>query len=147
MIRNISYNSKEVNEEITRSVGRPYSFIKRLKLGGNGSQRLEIVEAFNDLENLLLGDNKTKFCNIELREKGIILHFRARLETHCWAVPYYLMSLFKSEDSFSIFAGAEFVRLKAAHNAKLNHSFISKILALKAEQFMLFNDNSEINGL
>ena len=145
MIKNISYNYREVNEEITGTVGKSYSFLKRLKLGGSGSQRYVFIEAVKDIEILYEGDNKTRFCNIELREKGIILHFRARQETYAWVVPYHLMSLFKSDDSFSIFAGAEFVRLKAAHNAKLNHSFVKKILDLKAEHFMLFNDISEHN--
>jgi hypothetical protein len=143
MIKNISYNYKEVNEEISGAVGKSYSFMKRLKLGGSGSQRYVIIEAFNDIEQLYERDNKTRFCNIELREKGIILHFRTRQETYGWLVPYYLMSLFKSDDSFSIFSGAEFVRLRAAHNAKLNHSFINKILNQKTEQFMLFNDIPE----
>lgn len=145
MIKNISYNYKEVNEEISETVGKSYSFLKRLKLGGSGSQRYVFIEAFKDIERLYEGDNKTRFCNIELREKGIILHFRARQETYTWVVPYHMMSLFKSDDSFSIFAGAEFVRLKAAHNAKLNHSFVKKMLDLKAEQFVLFNDISENN--
>lgn len=140
MIRNFSYNYKEVSEEIDKSVGKSYSLLKRLKLGGSGSQRFVIVEAFNGLELLLEGDNRTRFCNIELREQGIILHFRARLENYVWVVPYRLLSLFKSDDTISVFAGAEFVRLKAAHNAKLNHSFIQKLLDLKAEQFSRFND-------
>lgn len=145
MIRNISYNYKEVNEEISGAVGKSFSFMKRLKIGGNGSQRYVFIEACKDIERLYEGDNKTRFCNIELREKGIILHFRARQETYVWVVPYYHMSLFKSDESFSIFSGAEFVRLKAAHSARLNHNFIKKILDLKTEHFMLFNDISENN--
>lgn len=138
MIRNISYNTKELREEFLTHTGKSLSLYKRITMGGNGSQRYVIVEASNELENLANRDNKTNFCNIELRQKGLILRFRSKLETYGWLVPYYLLSVFKSEDSLSIYAGPEFVRLKAAHNSSLDHKFILKILSAKSENS---NDN------
>ncbi len=134
MILETTYNYKEIREEISDAVGKPIPFFKRLRMGGNGSQRLVIVEAFEELEHLISVDNKSKFCNIEIREKGIIVHFRSRLESYAWVVPFYLLSIFKSDNSFSIFSGVEFVRLKAAHNSVLNQKFIKKILDCKAER-------------
>ena len=134
MVRNISYNKKELKEEILLEVGKGFSLFKRLRLGGNGSQRYVIKEASKELEKLANLDNKTNFCNIELRERGIILRFRSRLETYAWIVPYYLLSVFKNEDHFSIFAGAEFVRLTPAHNASLNTRFLTKLLEMKSKQ-------------
>ena len=140
MIRETTYNIKEVRQEIAAVAGRSISLFKRLKMGGNGSQRLVIVEAFKDLEALIDVDNRSRFCNIELRENGIILHFRSRLESFAWVVPFHILSLFKSDDSLSIYAGAEFVRVKAAHNSTLNQKFINKILAMKAEKYTQQND-------
>jgi hypothetical protein len=140
MIRETTYNVKEVRQEIATVVGKSISFLKRLRMGGNGSQRFVIIEAFRELEVLIEVDNRSRFCNIELRENGIILHFRSRLETFAWLVPFHSLSLFKSDDTLSIFAGSEFVRVKAAHNAHLNHKFIHKILALKAENYAQQND-------
>jgi hypothetical protein len=140
MIRETTYNTKELRQEIAAEVGRPIPIIKRLRMGGNGSQRLVIVEAFKDLEVLIDVDNRSKFCNIELRENGVILHFRSRLESFAWVVPFHILSLFKSDDSLSIYAGAQFVRVKAAHNSMLNHKFINKILKLKAEKYTQQNE-------
>lgn len=134
MVRNISYNRKETREEILFEVGKSLSIFKRLRMGGNGSQRFVIIEASNELEELANLDNKTNFCNIELRERGIILRFRSRLETYAWVVPYYLLSVFKNETHFSLFAGAEFVRLTPAHNASLNTKFLRKLLEMKSGQ-------------
>ena len=133
MVRNISFNSKELKEEILEKVGKSFSFLRRLKMGGVGSQRFEAIEASPLIDDLFTLDNKTNFCNIELREKGIILHFRSRLETYGWIVPYHLISVFKSENYYSIFASAEFVKLKPAHNSSLNHRFIQKLLRMKNE--------------
>ena len=100
-------------------------------MGGIGSQRYVSIDASPNIQDLFDLDNKTNFCNIELREKGIILHFRSRLETFGWIVPYYLLSIFKSENGYSIHAESDFVKLKAAHNSGLNHRFIQKLLSLK----------------
>lgn len=140
MIRETTYNIKEVRQEIAAVAGRSISLLKRLKMGGNGSQRLVIIEAFKELEELIEVDNRSRFCNIELRENGIILHFRSRLETFAWVVPFHILSLFKSDDTLSIYSGSEFVRVRAAQNAHLNHKFINKILEMKAEKFTQQNE-------
>ncbi len=131
MIRNVSYNDRVIRGEIEAEVGKAISLFKRFKLGGNGSQRFVILEANKELEELANLDNKTNFCNIELRDKGIILRFRSRLETYAWAIPYSLVSVFKYNDHLSIFAGAEFVKLAPAHNASLDQKFLRKLMDLK----------------
>ena len=133
MIKNISYNTKELREEINETVGKSFSFIKRFKLKGIGSQRYVMFDASRSLHELINKDNKTNFCNIELRQEGIILHFRSRLETYAWLVPYRLLSLFKSDNSITIYCGVEFAQLKAAHNSTLNNRFIQKMLRLKSD--------------
>ena len=127
MVRNISYHTRELKEEIDLEVGRPFSIIERIKMGGNGSQRFVIVEASKEIELLYNRDNKTNFCNIELREKGIILRFRSVQETFAWIIPYHLMSIFKDGNHISIFAGSEFVRLTPAHNSMLDNKFFRKL--------------------
>ena len=136
MIRNISYFDKEIRDEINQTVGKPYSFLKRLKMGGIGSQRYVIYEASKDIESYIYKSHSSKFCNIELREKGIIIRFRSRLDTYAFIAPYRNLSIFKSDQSFALFIGAEFVRLKAAHNAPLNQKFVRKILQLKSEAIL-----------
>lgn len=140
MIKNISYNSRELREEINETVGKSFSLIKRLKLKGIGSQRYVMFDASRALHKLINKDNKTNFCNIELRQKGIILHFRSRLETYGWLVPYRLLSLFKSDNSITIYCGVEFAQLKAAHTSPLNNKFIHKMLRLKSDDTKNFSN-------
>jgi hypothetical protein len=135
MLLETTYNTKELRKKINAVVGKPLSIVKRLKMGGNGSQRLVVREAFPGLEALLAEDNRPNFCNIEIRESGLILHFRSRLETYAWIVPFHVLSLFKSSEVLSIYGGAEFVKLVPAQNAPLNHKFIQKVLTLKAEKY------------
>lgn len=141
MLKETTYNTKEIRQEINNMVGRPLSVFKRFKIGGNGSQRLVILESFKKMDSLLDVDNRSRHCNIEIREGGIMIHFRSRLETYAWLVPFHLLSIFKSDETLSIFSGADFVRLKAAHNSQLNQKFIKKVLDLKAEYTLQNHQN------
>ena len=74
MILETTYSSKEIRKRIREAIGRPISLFKRIKIGGVGSQRFVILEASKDFKHLINQDSKLQFCNIELREEGIILH-------------------------------------------------------------------------
>ena len=70
MIKNLSYNSKKINTVLLELVGRPFSFIERLKLGGIGSNKLVIADASKEIVELLRLDNNVNYCNIEIRKNG-----------------------------------------------------------------------------
>ena len=82
MIKNLSYNSKKINTVLLELVGRPFSFIERLKLGGIGSNKLVIADASKEIVELLRLDNNVNYCNIEIRKNGLIIRFRSLLETY-----------------------------------------------------------------
>lgn len=136
MIRNISYNNKEVFQEINRLVGRPFAFRQRLKLGGTGSQRLLIRKASSKITDLLKLDTNLDYCNIELRTGGIVLRFRSILETYAWAVPYDRLTINRSAASFALSDGEFYVELEAAYNTSVNMDFFNKMVGMKkkAEQ-------------
>ena len=133
MIRNISYHTLELKQEITETVGNAYSMIARFKLRGVGSQRYRVLEASENLRTLFERDSAANFCNIELRQAGIMLRFRSKQETYGWLIPYRSLTIFKGESSFSIYDGTESLRLEAAHNAKLKVDFIHKMIRIRAE--------------
>ncbi len=72
-IHDTTHQTIEINKLINDEMGKPYSFLERIKLRGTGSSRM-IIDCFsNDLDYL---DNKlgdTQYANIELRPKGIIV--------------------------------------------------------------------------
>ena len=69
MLKNISYNNPKIIDEINNYVGKPYTILKRLKIGGIGSSKLIINSADSIIENLLNLDNNLNCCNIEIRPK------------------------------------------------------------------------------
>ena len=113
MLKNISYNTLNVIDEINKLVGKPYSFLEKIKRGGVGSEKLLITKADKIIENLLLLDQNINNCNIEIRSNGIIIYFRSLLETYGLIIPYYKLVVFKvSENEYTINVDSKFVKIK-----------------------------------
>lgn len=131
MLKNISYNNPKIIDEINDYVGKPYTILKRLKIGGIGSSKLIINSADSIIENLLKLDNNLNYCNIEIRPKGIIIHFKSLLETYGLIVPFYKLKIFKGKaNEYSIYIDNFFIKVNASE--KNEHDFFKKILRLRA---------------
>jgi len=103
MLVNISYNNKAQRQEIDAKVGKPFTLLQRIKLGGIGSPKLYVTASSKEIDGLFLLDHNENTCNIEVRPKGIILRFRSLLETYALVIPYYKLTLFKgTSDAYSI---------------------------------------------
>ena len=126
MLRNISYNDHKLKEEISKMIGKPFSFFERIKMNGIGSSSLRIQGSNSEIENLLNLDNNDNRCNIEIRKKGIIVRFRALLETYALIIPFYKLKLFKGESNvYSIYIDNYYIKVLA--NNKNVHDFFKKI--------------------
>ena len=126
MLRNISYNDHKLKEEISKIIGKPFSFFERIKMNGIGSSSLRIQGSNSEIENLLNLDNNDNRCNIEIRKKGIIVRFRALLETYALIIPFYKLKLFKGESNvYSIYIDNYYIKVLA--NNKNVHDFFKKI--------------------
>jgi hypothetical protein len=126
MLRNISYNDHKLKEEISKMIGEPFSFFERIKMNGIGSSNLRIQGCNSEIENLLNLDNNDNRCNIEIRKKGIIVRFRALLETYALIIPFYKLKLFKGESNvYSIYIDNYYIKVLA--NNKNVHDFFKKI--------------------
>jgi len=131
MLKNISYNNPKIIDEINNYVGKPYTILKRLKIGGIGSSKLIINSADSIIENLLKLDNNLNYCNIEIRPKGIIIHFKSLLETYGLIVPFYKLKIFKGKaNEYSIYIDNFFIKVNASEQNE--HDFFKKILRLRA---------------
>ena len=131
MLKNISYNNPKIIDEINNYVGKPYTILKRLKIGGIGSSKLIINSADSIIENLLNLDNNLNYCNIEIRTKGIIIHFKSLLETYGLIVPFYKLKIFKGKaNEYSIYIDNFFIKVNVSE--KNEHDFFKKILRLRA---------------
>ena len=131
MLKNISYNNPKIIDEVNNYVGKPYTILKRLKIGGIGSSKLIINSADSIIENLLNLDNNLNCCNIEIRPNGIIIHFKSLLETYGLIVPFYKLKIFKGRaNEYSIYIDNFFIKVNASE--KNEHDFFKKILRLRA---------------
>jgi len=131
MLKNISYNNPKIIDEINNYVGKPYTILKRLKIGGIGSSKLIINSADSIIENLLNLDNNLNYCNVEIRPKGIIIHFKSLLETYGLIVPFYKLKIFEGRaNEYSIYIDNFFIKVNASEQNE--HDFFKKILRLRA---------------
>lgn len=133
MLRNVTYNNPQVKREIRKAVGESYSWTERLRFGGTGSPKLPVLMASKEIAELMEKDNYTNYCNVEICYQGVIVRFRSILETYGLIIPFYKLSIFKSDaGSYSIFSG-EYKIVVSAENAKV-HAFFKRLLELKVKQ-------------
>lgn len=125
--------TKEKTKEIAKLVGPSYSIWDSLRLKGIGSTKLNIDSYSEDFKGFLKQDNNNNYCNIELRPNGIIVHLNKRATRYSWAIPFYKLSLFYSND-YSIHADGRFLRIRKDDLAQKSRSFINKILEQKARK-------------
>ncbi len=140
MLHNVSYNNSKIDREITREVGALLTLRERWKLKGSGSPQLFITACSIHIYNLLILDNNANSCNIEIREKGIVVRFRSLLETYALPIPFYKLTIYKGRaQEYSIYRDNYFVKIKAD---KTNiHKFIEKVQQRKADQGFEFVDD------
>lgn len=133
MLLNDSYNHKEVNRKINEAVGKSYNLIERIKMKGNGSPRLEIVECSDEISKLLSLDNNFNWCYIELRPKGIIIRFRSLLETYAFVIPFWKLVIYKSDsDRFTLYHDDKFIRVKL--KTKGDSKFLKRLIDIKSNE-------------
>ena len=132
MIFNTTLKNKDATATMNDLLGKPYSFVKAIKLGGVGSKRMIIDAVSPGFLKLINAVSDINYGNIELREKGIVIHINKGLKNFSWAIPYYQLHTYKTE-GFSIHAQGNFVRFKNNKLLKENKNFIDKIINYKIE--------------
>lgn len=140
MLYNVSYNDRKVDREIKSLVGNHLALRERWKLKGSGSPKLHITAASIQIHNLLVLDINANTCNIEIREKGIIVRFRSLLETYALPIPYYKLTIYKGRaQEYSIYKDNYFIKIKA--DKKNIHAFIDKVKSRKGDQGFEYIDD------
>jgi hypothetical protein len=134
MLIQVSYYSKDKKELIDSIVGPSYSLLDRFKLRGIGSQRFILQESPNlELTDLFENQTGTRFCNIELRPKGIVIWFRVKIDNWILVLPYHKLTIYKDIKALNFYSEKWKLSLIPAHGAKLNKTFIQKIISQKAK--------------
>jgi hypothetical protein len=130
MLFDTSYASKDYIKESTNMVGNAFSFFERLKMGGIGSSRLIIEELSPKLQPKNMESFAINYANIELRPKGIILHFTNKLDRYSWIIPHYRLVVYSTQ-TFSIHSNGNFIQFRKNKNYRDNKKFIDRMVNLK----------------
>ena len=137
MIYDTTYNNKEAKEVFEVLLGKPYTFLKALKLGGVGSKRMMIEQVSPKFSSMMNNVSDINYGNIELREKGIIVHINKGLKNYSWAIPFYQLHIYNTQ-TFSIHAQGNFVQFKKNNLLRENKSFLDKLVDLKIKNSKLY---------
>jgi len=130
MILNTTYTNKDNDATIDNLVGKPYSFLTKLRMKGIGSGRMIIDKVSPKLERALLNGPDINYANIELRPKGILVRITRRLDNFTWIIPYYQLYTYMT-NGLSIHGQGEFLHFRNDRFLKNNKEFIRKMLNLK----------------
>ncbi|SCY21061.1 hypothetical protein SAMN05192588_1685 [Nonlabens sp. Hel1_33_55] len=140
MLYNVSYNNPKINREIREKVGNMLTLKERWKIKGSGSPKLIMTSCSIQIHNLMVLDNNANTCNVEIREKGIIVRFRSLLETYALPIPFYKLTLYKGKaEEYSIYLDNYFIKVLA--NRKSIHNYFNKIQNLKNDQGFTYVDD------
>ena len=131
MILNTTYKNKDHDQLLDDLVGKGFSFIQSIKLGGTGSKRMIVDEASGNMQEFLNKTSSLNYANIELRPQGILVRMNKGLQNFTWAIPYYQLVLYKT-DGCSIHAQGKFVHFRNNKTFQENKLFLDRLLAKKA---------------
>ena len=122
MLFDTSYTDKRITKQINEAVGKPFSWRDRWKIGGIGSRRMVITAISEEYKKYLKAEHYETMANIELRPKGIIIHFRHKLQAYSWVMPFESLQM-DSESGLELKSVGKFV----AFNNETDQSFIKKL--------------------
>ena len=132
MLRDLSYKDSEIEKEINNLIGKEFNLLEKLKRGVTGSRQLIIKKSDNDIYDILSKSYELNKCNIEIREKGIIIYFRSRQSTYGLSIPYYKLVIFKVNNNHYTITYDEYY-LKVRVETSSDHKFLKKVLKEKAQ--------------
>ena len=96
-------------------------------MSGIGSRRMTIHEISEDYKKYLNADHYVSTASIELRPKGIITHFRHKLQAYRWIMPFDSLKI-TYDDSLRLESDGKYIRF----DEPKNDDFIKRMINLSA---------------
>lgn len=138
MILDSTHPNKEHKQIINDLIGKSFSFIEAIKMGGVGSKRMIIEEASPNMKQYLNQVSDINYANIEMRTDGIVVYINKGLKNFTWIIPYYQLVIYKTNGT-SIHAQGKYIHFKNNMTFKENKSFFYKLLNAKVNYDERFN--------
>lgn len=138
MILDSTHPNKEHKQIINDLIGKSFSFIEAIKMGGVGSKRMIIEEASPNMKQYLNQVSDINYANIEMRTDGVVVYINKGLKNFTWIIPYYQLVIYKTNGT-SIHAQGKYIHFKNNMTFKENKSFFNKLLNAKVNYDERFN--------
>ena len=120
MLKDLSYKDSEIEKEINNLIGKEFNLLEKLKRGGTGSRQLIIKKSDNDIYDILSKSYELNKCNIEIRERGIIIYFRSRQSTYGLSIPFYKLVIFKVDNNhYTLTYNEYFLKIRVETSSSL----------------------------
>jgi len=136
MLFDTTDTNKNYLKETKNIVGKAFSFVDKIKMGGVSSGKLEVAEFSAKLQPKDLLPSAVNYATIVLRPNGIIVHFRNEGKRYSWVIPYYRLVIYNTR-TFTIHANGHFIKLKRNKNFQGNKKFLDKMIDLKNDSLNL----------
>lgn len=128
MILDVSYTSDENTKKIEEFLGKSYSLLQRIKMGGIGSPRLNMIDADDQVSRLMNRDINRNVCNIELRPKGIIIGFRSHLDPYALLMSYEDLKIIEKDlFTYRIESPKNFIEIRMRKRDKAIRKFLKRL--------------------
>src|SRR5690606_24217792 len=130
----LSSDYSTVKDKIDAEVGKTFSLEERKRLEKTSSSDHQVTGASLEIYNLLILNQHMPTCTLELRPKGLIISFRANLETYALVIPNHKLRVYKgSAEEYSIHKDQHFIKIWAGRDNADLHKFIRKIRDNKSD--------------
>ena len=131
MILDTTHRNNDTSLLINDIVGKPFSFLKTIKMKGTVSKKMVIEESSDNMKDYLNNIFDATYANIELRPLGILVRIIKGLTNFTWVIPYYQLVMYKGDYS-SLYAQGRFIRFRKDGSFENSKSFLHKLMKLKA---------------
>ncbi|MBU2903923.1 hypothetical protein KO529_03930 [Arenibacter algicola] len=131
MIIDTTHRNNDTSLLINDLVGKPFSFIKTIKMKGTVSKKMVIEESSENMKDYLNSIFDATYANIELRPLGILVGIIKGFTNFTWVIPYYQLVIYKGDYS-SLYAQGRFIRFRKDESFDNSKPFLHKLIKLKA---------------
>jgi len=136
MLFNTTNTNQDYLKESKATVGKAFSFIRKIKLELISSGKLDIAEFSAKLQPEMMLASANYHAKINLRPKGIIVKFSDGTNQYSWVIPYYRLVIYNTQ-TFTIHANGHFIKFKRNKSYHDNKKFINKMIDLKNDSLNL----------
>lgn len=137
-IVDLSYPSKKVKEFILDTVGKPYGIFKKFKMKGVGSSRLIIANYSEHFEAYFDDKLNINYASIELRPKGILVHFYQGQSHFAWLIPHFRLNYYHTE-THGVYSNGKFICFHKEFLKVRYDAFFKKMAVTQKEANHIFN--------